>query len=215
MAHGTCKSIHKLDLAMQSSELLLQTCQHVRNATRPPASATSPRLLSTPSVLQLEYLTSGYFEHNRWGPSRTTKSYNKRRPRESGVTKCSHGGTFDASRTLMKNDGINKDSPIERCMTIAPELSYKPYTLSHAKAARVAIEATVAFLQRVRNNVSEEQFGAFLGISSPEPVSSLGLVIDTTGTTAANSQRYQKAGLANHQPRSAGETEGGVRAGPV
>ena len=147
----------------------------------------SEGLLSRNALLK-GYLTSGYFEFDLayWIAANPLSSmitrdfpsrYNKQKPRNGSAVKCSHGGSFDASVQLyggQKQPGINKDLPYESC-----KIHNERMTKLHHEAAHMAIKETIAFLNRLRNEVTEEQFGQFLGINS---VNSLSFVIDTTGS---------------------------------
>lgn len=171
-------NIGRRDTQFRVAPKHMSTCEYCDPLS---GKCNEPQTAFVPMNTTHGFLTSGYFEHKDYGPRKMgDRSYNTPKP-GANVTKCSHGGSYDASRKLNQKDGVNKDFPIEKCRGF--ELSYAPHTALHQDAAKLAIQATVAFLDSVRNNVSDAQFGAFLGIDSPESVSSLGLVIDTTGST--------------------------------
>ena len=124
------------------------------------------------NILSNRLLTSGYY-------SNQVNSENRVIDKPSG--KCSHGGFLDPSADDSAKGGINKDSPF-------PEWS--PHHSQHFDAARVAEQASVTMLSRIRSDVdNDELFAAFLGIfiCTPMPqlqvvAASIAYVIDTTGS---------------------------------
>ena len=126
-------------------------------------------------ILSASLLTSGYYSNQ----------YEERIDEESGELlretikkpdgKCSHGGYFDATSDKHATGGINKDSPY-------PRLS--PHSSEHYQAARLAEQATVDILNKIRVEVGDDQkFGAYLNLFV-ETVASIAYVIDTTGSMA-------------------------------
>ncbi len=85
--------------------------------------------------------------------------------------KCSHGGLGDFSSTLTPEGGINKDSNQNRLAN--------HYTL-HEEAANVAMQATVNFLEDIRETVGDEVFRRFLDIEILH--TSVAFVVDTTAS---------------------------------
>uniref|UniRef100_A0A8C5WJ49 von Willebrand factor A domain containing 7 n=1 Tax=Leptobrachium leishanense TaxID=445787 RepID=A0A8C5WJ49_9ANUR len=84
--------------------------------------------------------------------------------------KCSHGGPFDDSRHLRARGGINKDtaSPI-----------FSPHHFLHQKAAILALEASIKFLNELRTDLTDQEMLRLLGVSS---FPALSFVVDTTGS---------------------------------
>ena len=107
--------------------------------------------------------------------------------------KCSHGGVLDSLSDSHARDGINKDSPNSK---------WSPHYYLFNDAAAVATQATIDFLQEIRNEINDDQlFASFLGITLNRDngddvmnnstgtrlsvaVSSVTYVIDTTGSMA-------------------------------
>ena len=152
-------------------------------------------------ALNAGYLTSGYFEHSDYGPANRKwfeQSRNVRKPNASVALKCSHGSEIDESRRREPVGGINKDFNAASCGTdfstgwtsflpdfLSRKVELSPHYTQHKKAALMAVEESVQLLRRLRDLVNNDtKFGRFLGISSIEPVTSVGLVVDTTGTMA-------------------------------
>ena len=153
-------------------------------------------------ALNAGYLTSGYFEHRDYGPSNRVwhdeQNRNVRKPDASVALKCSHGSDIDESRRRAPVGGINKDFNAASCGTDAipgwssfmPDflqqtVELSPHYTQHKRAAQMAVKESIQLLSRLRILVNNDlNFGRFLGVSSIEPVTSVGLVVDTTGTMA-------------------------------
>lgn len=136
-------------------------------------------------ALSKGYLTSGYFEHTAHGPHNSDhRSLNVPKPPAQSALKCSHGAEYDVSRTRDPIGGINKDFNAATCSFFAfKTIDLSPHYTWHKKAALMAVEESYVFLRRLRNQVDNEtRFAQFLGVSSVEPVTSVGLVVDTTGS---------------------------------
>ncbi|ETE66540.1 Protein G7c, partial [Ophiophagus hannah] len=98
-----------------------------------------------------------------------TTGYYGSRPKKP-IGKCSHGGRFDESRHQEPRGGINKDSA---------SLFFSPHHYLHQKAARLALEASIHFLEKMRREIGNRQFMRLLDIS---PTTGLSFVVDTTGS---------------------------------
>lgn len=119
------------------------------------------------SVINMKYLTSGYFK----GKSSQLDEYSNQVLKPDGRQKCSHGGFLDNSRSISPIDGINKDTYLK---------FDSPHYYYHSKAAQLALRSSFDFLQRIREAVNDDSiFGRFLGRYQG---SSLTFVIDTTGS---------------------------------
>ncbi|KAL7986349.1 hypothetical protein Chor_011515 [Crotalus horridus] len=106
---------------------------------------------------------------------------------EKPIGKCSHGGRFDESRHQEPRGGINKDSASS---------FFSPHHYLHQKAARLAQEASIHFLEKLWREIGSREFmrlaiGSPMAIfndisriSSDSLVPKLGLsfVMDTTGS---------------------------------
>lgn len=64
-------------------------------------------------------------------------------PLKSLKGKCSHGGPYDSSRTMISKCGINKDSGSPK---------YSPHHDLHVQASSAAIDATHHFLFPMNGN---------------------------------------------------------------
>ncbi|XP_070593910.1 von Willebrand factor A domain-containing protein 7 isoform X2 [Erythrolamprus reginae] len=89
---------------------------------------------------------------------------------EKPIGKCSHGGRFDESRHQEPRGGINKDSA---------SMFFSPHHYLHQKAARLAQEASIHFLEKTWREIGNRQFMRLLDIS---PTTGLSFVVDTTGS---------------------------------
>ncbi|XP_058026402.1 von Willebrand factor A domain-containing protein 7 isoform X1 [Ahaetulla prasina] len=89
---------------------------------------------------------------------------------EKPTGKCSHGGRFDESRHQEPRGGINKDSA---------SMFFSPHHYLHQKAARLAQEASIHFLEKMWREIGSRQFMRLLDIS---PTTGLSFVVDTTGS---------------------------------
>ncbi|XP_063147361.1 von Willebrand factor A domain-containing protein 7 isoform X2 [Candoia aspera] len=98
-----------------------------------------------------------------------TTGYYGSRP-EKPIGKCSHGGRFDDSRHWEPRGGINKDST---------SLFFSPHHYLHQKAASLAQEASIHFLEKMWREIGNKQFMRLLDIS---PTTGLSFVVDTTGS---------------------------------
>lgn len=106
--------------------------------------------------LQLQNLvTTGYVSH---GPVETKPP-----------GKCSHGGIIDGTSDLAPEGGINKD---------LKNNAFSPHYYLHDQAAGIAMQATVDFFERIREEVGDEDFADFFDIQ--ELRTSLAFVVDTT-----------------------------------
>ncbi|XP_018416130.1 PREDICTED: von Willebrand factor A domain-containing protein 7 [Nanorana parkeri] len=84
--------------------------------------------------------------------------------------KCSHGGPFDYSKELSAKGGINKD-------TATPLFS--PHHFLHERAAKIALKASIKFLNELRREVTDNSMLRLLGVSA---FPALSFVLDTTGS---------------------------------
>ncbi|CAL1601722.1 unnamed protein product [Knipowitschia caucasica] len=122
----------------------VRTCQNCTNG-----DCTNNIL---PDVLQQGLLTSGYFN-----------IFSSEKP----AGKCSHGGSFDKTRTSDATGGISKDT-----------LTSSHGSL-HPQAATLAVNATVELLEDIRLAVGDKDFLRLMGLSQSTV---LCFVIDTTGS---------------------------------
>ncbi|XP_041840152.1 von Willebrand factor A domain-containing protein 7-like isoform X2 [Melanotaenia boesemani] len=107
-----------------------------------------------PDVLLQRLLTSGYFS-----------SYSSAKPRD----KCSHGGPFDRTSKEDPVGGISKDE------------NGSSHGFHHAKAAALALNASMELLEDIRSHVGNAKtFLRLMGLGPQGNV--LCLVIDTTGS---------------------------------
>jgi hypothetical protein len=108
-------------------------------------------------------LTSGYYGgEDRPKPSDGPPLF------PSGQGKCSHGGPFDSSAN--SGAGINKDSTSS---------TFSPHAASHNMAADAATQATLQFLNQIKNDpaVTTKQLKLLFGVGG-----TLTMSIDTTGS---------------------------------
>uniref|UniRef100_A0A0K8RUU1 Protein G7c-like n=1 Tax=Crotalus horridus TaxID=35024 RepID=A0A0K8RUU1_CROHD len=89
---------------------------------------------------------------------------------EKPIGKCSHGGRFDESRHQEPRGGINKDSASS---------FFSPHHYLHQKAALLAQEASIHFLEKLWREIGSREFMRLLDIS---PTAGLSFVMDTTGS---------------------------------
>ena len=124
------------------------------------------------TVLAERVLTTGYTDGGR-------DSQNRRIAKPNG--KCSHGGIIDETQDSPATGGINKDS------THAELASHYFF---HGRAATIAQEHSRVMFSMIRNDVNDDElFGGFLGVElEVNRVGSLGVVVDTTITQAANDE---------------------------
>lgn len=111
-----------------------------------------------PEILRDNILTSGYFH--------------KSQPAHKPEGKCSHGGIFDATSSQTPTGGIAKDG------LISLSCGHPQW---HLRAAAVAEEASVNFLNELRNDLGDDMFGDFLNLFIGKTLS---IVMDTTGSMA-------------------------------
>jgi von Willebrand factor A domain-containing protein 7 len=110
-------------------------------------------------------LTSGYYGgEDRPKPSDGLPLF------PAGQGKCRHGGPFDLSPNILLGGGINKDSF---------DLDFSPNGLYHFVAADAATQATVQFLNQIKNDpaVTSKQLKLLFGVGGTLTIS-----IDTTGS---------------------------------
>jgi hypothetical protein len=82
----------------------------------------------------------------------------------SDVAKCSHGGPFDKSSN--QGMGINKDTNL---------CQISPHFEAHGEASALAQQATEAFLEGIRSELTDAEFKLLLGVGP-----SVAIVMDTT-----------------------------------
>ena len=117
-------------------------------------------------ILNRRLLTTGYYSDSR-------NSAGDKIEKPDG--KCSHGGYIDSSGDRHATGGINKDSPFE---------DFSPHSSLHLDAARVAQQATVNLLNKIRLEVYDDRlFGAYLNLD-------VGLLIAAKGIVSAGSIAY-------------------------
>uniref|UniRef100_A0A914X9W3 VWFA domain-containing protein n=1 Tax=Plectus sambesii TaxID=2011161 RepID=A0A914X9W3_9BILA len=90
------------------------------------------------------------------------------------ASKCSIGGGTDSSATSQATGGIGKGSA---------SFLFSPHHELHSTAARVAHDASVAFLADVRKSVGDYNFGRLLGLAGQRV---LGILMDTTGSMSSS-----------------------------
>lgn len=125
------------------------------------------------NILITSKLTSGYFG----GQDRS-------KPIE--LSKCSHGGNFDSSATVLLiekasfRQGINKDTK---------DCFLSPHSNLHSEAIRLAKMGTRQFIENVETAITPEQFRLLLGIGpnliiAIDTTSSMGNIIDQVKSQA-------------------------------
>lgn len=83
--------------------------------------------------------------------------------------KCSHGGIIDGTSDLSPEGGINKDFKSN---------TFSPHHYLHDQAASIAVQATAAFFEGIREEVGDEAFADYFDIQDLR--TSLAFVVDTT-----------------------------------
>ncbi|KAM4641217.1 LOW QUALITY PROTEIN: von Willebrand factor A domain-containing protein 7, partial [Discoglossus pictus] len=106
------------------------------------------------NIQKRHLLTSGYYGENPEKPQ----------------GKCSHGGPFDDSRQRSARGGINKDTA---------SAIFSPHHFLHQKAAQLALEASIKFLNDLRKEIPDGEILRLIGACGS---SALSFVIDTTGS---------------------------------
>jgi hypothetical protein len=145
-----------------------RTCVDCRDSDGDVSSSGECRKNIVPAINDNKLLTSGYYSAMHTGIA---------------SIKCRHGGNRDKDEDTTPVGGINKDSESTR---------WSPHSCDHHKAANMAIDSTVEFLESIRVAVlkdefdvmADEDFAEFLGI----PVGSattLCFVVDTTGSMSS------------------------------
>ncbi|XP_056396772.1 von Willebrand factor A domain-containing protein 7 [Hyla sarda] len=106
--------------------------------------------------------------------------------------KCSHGGPFDDSRERSARGGINKDTA---------NAIFSPHHFLHEKAARLALKASIKFLNELRPEVTDRGMLRLLGVSA---FPALSFVLDTTGSMGEEitSARLQTHSIIRRQLRT-------------
>lgn len=84
--------------------------------------------------------------------------------------KCSHGGPFDHSKEFSAKGGINKDTAMPL---------FSPHHFLHERAAKLALKASIKFLNDLRREVTDNSMLRMLGVSA---FPALSFVLDTTGS---------------------------------
>uniref|UniRef100_A0A914YNM0 VWFA domain-containing protein n=1 Tax=Panagrolaimus superbus TaxID=310955 RepID=A0A914YNM0_9BILA len=104
-------------------------------------------------------LTSGYYGSEEAAP------------KPNNGLKCSHGGGYDESDQKPSTGGISKD---------AATLFLAPHYYLHQEAAKLAVEATIQYLEDFRLSINDEiKFGQLIGIPFI-PSAGIAIVLDTT-----------------------------------
>lgn len=98
------------------------------------------------NILVPDKLLSGYYGGQRFEDgSPAAKPLNS--------NKCSHGGIFDVSTEIPAIGGINKDCGY---------FLFSPHADLHLKASDLAIKHTEYFLNQIRSNIGDDEFGKLL-----------------------------------------------------